>query len=118
MGQIGPTPWMYPKFQGAAFDIYLGYGEKQPPPHPSGKPLFRNVTLEDISVASAGVAEIRGFPENCLQGLILRNISIRAGTANWVCEKIDLDSLEVSNVYPPVTCTGDCVTIPTAMALE
>jgi hypothetical protein len=111
MGKIGPTPWMYPKAPGSAFLIGLSYGENTKPPHNkrSGKPLFRNVTLEDISVVSAGVAgQIRGFPEDCLEGLSLRNITVLGGAARWNCDNIDLDSLAVSNVRPPVSCRGGC----------
>jgi len=111
MGKLGSTPWMYPTAAGSAFLIQLSYGEHPVPDNRrSGKPLFRNVTLEDISVASAGVAGlITGFPEDCLEGLSLRNITISGGTAAWTCENIDLDSLVVSDVTPPVTCTGGCV---------
>mmetsp|Transcript_27325 Transcript_27325/g.64038 ORF Transcript_27325/g.64038 Transcript_27325/m.64038 type:complete len:575 (+) Transcript_27325:49-1773(+) len=117
MGRIGPTPYMYPTIKGAAFLLGLGYGKKKTPDHRSGKPLFRNVTLEDITVASADIAgQIVGFPEDCLQGLTLRNISVRGGTDDWRCEKVDLDSLEISDVYPPVTCKGGCVTATAVMA--
>ena len=113
MGKLGPTPWMYPKAAGSAFLIGLSYGE---PPVPgnkrAGKPLFRNVTLQDISVVSAGVAgQILGYPEDCLQGLSLKNITVLGGSAHWRCENIDLDSLDVSNVHPPVTCTGGCSSV-------
>jgi len=110
MGKIGATPWMYPKAAGSAFLIGLSYSAKKTPPTKrSGKPLFRNVTLEDISVASAGVAgQILGFPEDCLEGLSLRNITILDGAARWMCDKVDLDSLVVSNVHPPVSCKGGC----------
>eukprot|EP00536_Pseudo-nitzschia_multiseries_P019478 jgi/Psemu1/317009/fgenesh1_kg.5077_\ len=72
-------------------------------------PLFKNVTLSDIDVASAGVAgQIVGLPEDCLEGLTLRNLSVRGGAARWICQNVDLDSLVVSNVHPPVSCTGGC----------
>ena len=117
MGRIGPTPWMAPKAPGSAFLLGLGYGEKRPPRHRSGKPLFRNVTLEDISVVSAGLAgQFEGYPEDCMQGLVLRNISVGGEHAHWRCENIDLDSLEVSDVYPPIMCRGGCVTAPAVTA--
>lgn len=108
MGKIGPTKWMYPQAVGSALILGLSYGES-PALHPSGKPLLKNLTLENITVASAGIAgQLMGFPEDCLQGLTLRNMSVRGGTATWICQYVDLESLTVSNVYPPLTCTGGC----------
>mmetsp|Transcript_20854 Transcript_20854/g.42941 ORF Transcript_20854/g.42941 Transcript_20854/m.42941 type:complete len:143 (+) Transcript_20854:343-771(+) len=109
MGKLGPNPWMYPDRPGSAFIIELSYGHP-PPKRRSGAPLFFNVTFENISVESAGEAgKIVGFPEDCLQGLSLRNITIKGGAAKWTCDYIDLDSLDVFDVTPPVTCTGGCV---------
>ena len=106
MGHLGATPWMFPKAPGSAVMVSLAYGEA-PDPNRSGKPIFRNVTFEDISVASAGVAgQIVGFPENCLEGLTLKNITVSGGNATWLCDKVDLDSLVISDVFPPVTCGG------------
>ncbi len=111
VGKLGATPWMYPTAAGSAFLIQLSYGEHPLPDNRrSGKPLFRNVTLEDISVASAGVAGlITGFHEDCLEGLSLKNITISGGSATWTCKNIDLDSLVLSDVTPAVTCTGGCI---------
>ncbi len=108
MGHLGATPWMFPTAPGSAVLIYLTYGEHPAPDSKrSGKPIFRNVTLEDISVASAGVAgHIQGFPEVCLEGLTLKNYTVSKGNATWVCDKVDLDSLTISNVFPPITCGG------------
>ena len=109
MGQIGPTPYMYPDRPGTVFVIVLSYSNHTAPRNRSGKPLFRNVTIQDISAASAGVAgEIMGFPEDCLEGLALENIHIHGGNSDWICKYIDLQSLTVSNVEPPVFCEGNC----------
>jgi hypothetical protein len=110
MGRIGPTPWMYPRAAGSAVVIGLDYGDHTTPPEGrSGKPLFKNVTFQDIAAISAGVAgQIRGFPEDCLEGLSMKNVSIEGGTARWNCAYIDLDSLVLENVHPPATCRGGC----------
>lgn len=109
MGKIGPTPWMYPKAAGSAFLLGLSYGGKPPARGRPGKPRFRNVTFEDISVVSAGVAgRIEGLPEDCLEGLTLRNIDVIGGRATWICNNVDLNSLMVSNVNPSVSCMGGC----------
>ena len=103
MGELGPNPWMYPDQPGSAFIIELSYGHP-PPKRRSGSPLFRNVTFENISVELAGKAGHKvGFPEDCLQGLSLRNITIKGGAAKWTSDYIDLDSLDISDVTPPVT---------------
>mmetsp|Transcript_14668 Transcript_14668/g.40778 ORF Transcript_14668/g.40778 Transcript_14668/m.40778 type:complete len:141 (-) Transcript_14668:2435-2857(-) len=108
MGKIGPTPWMYPTAAGSALLLGLTYGEK-PPARRRGMPLFRNVTIEDIDVVSAGMAgRIEGLPEDCLEDLTLRNVEVRGGTARWLCRNVDLSSLVVSNVHPSVSCTGGC----------
>eukprot|EP00537_Pseudo-nitzschia_pungens_P013150 CAMPEP_0172386300 /NCGR_PEP_ID=MMETSP1061-20121228/3876_1 /TAXON_ID=37318 /ORGANISM="Pseudo-nitzschia pungens, Strain cf. pungens" /LENGTH=147 /DNA_ID=CAMNT_0013115643 /DNA_START=398 /DNA_END=840 /DNA_ORIENTATION=+ len=79
MGKIGPTPWMYPTAAGSALLLGLTYGEK-PPARRRGMPLFRNVTIEDIDVVSAGMAgRIEGLPEDCLEGLTLRNVEVKGG---------------------------------------
>ena len=109
MGKIGPTPWMYPKAAGSAFLLGLSYGGKPPARGRPGKPRFRNVTFEDISVVSAGVAgRIEGLPEDCLEGLTLRNIDVIGGRATWICNNVDLNSLTVTNVHPSVSCMGGC----------
>mmetsp|Transcript_17002 Transcript_17002/g.35524 ORF Transcript_17002/g.35524 Transcript_17002/m.35524 type:complete len:512 (+) Transcript_17002:159-1694(+) len=107
IGKIGPTPWMYPTAAGSVLLLGLSYKNNKPPAHRSGKPIFRNVTFEDIVVASAGVAgQIIGLPEDCLENLTLRNISVLGGNANWLCRNVDLNSLTASNVHPPVWCVG------------
>ena len=109
MGKFGPTPWMYPTAAGSAILLGLSYGDAPPSGGRSGKPLFRNVTFEDITVVSAGVAgQILGVPEDCLEGLTLRNISVIGGRANWICNFVNLNSLTVSNVHPAVSCSGGC----------
>lgn len=112
MGKIGPTPWMYPNASGSVLLLGLTYQGGSPPSKGrSGKPIFKNVTFEDITVMSAGVAgQIQGVPEDCLQGLTLRNISVLDGQANWICNHVDLNTLTISNVYPPVSCSGNCTT--------
>ncbi|OEU22184.1 pectin lyase-like protein [Fragilariopsis cylindrus CCMP1102] len=111
MGKIGPTPWMYPNQPGSVLLLGLSYGNGPPSKGRSGKPILKNVTFEDITAMSAGVAgKIQGVPEDCLQGLTLRNISVLDGEANWRCNHIDLSTLTISNVYPPVSCSGECTT--------
>jgi hypothetical protein len=112
MGKIGPTPWMYPDEPGSVLLLHLSYQGSSPPSKGwSGKPIFKNVTFEDITVMSAGVAgEIQGVPEDCLQGLTLTNISVLDGEANWTCNHIDLSTLTISNVYPTISCSGECTT--------
>jgi polygalacturonase len=114
MGKIGPTPWMYPTVPGYAFQVGLSYNSDANPSQRSGSPLFRNVTFEDILVTSAGVAgNFYGLPEDCLQGLTLRNVSILGGKASWNCDNVDLSSFHSDNVYPPLTCSGGCnITMP------
>ncbi|KAL3912045.1 MAG: hypothetical protein SGARI_001351 [Bacillariaceae sp.] len=114
IGKIGPTPWMYPDKKGTAIIVGLTYmsDNKHPPPdNRSGSPLFRNVTFEDITIASAGLAgDFRGLPEDCLQGLTLRNISVLddGGNNGWHCSNVDTDSLVVQDVSPAIHCTGNC----------
>ena len=122
MGRIGPTPYMFPKVPGKVFEIHLAYGES-PSNHPAGKPIFRNVTFEDITVVSAGVpGTIEGFSNDCLEHLTLKNITIGSNEENngrgrgiavaknhWTCRYVDLESLTVSDVYPPVSCTDGCI---------
>ena len=110
IGKIGGTPWMYPTSSGSVFLIGLTYGDiKNQSQHRSGSPLFRNVTFEDISVVSAGVAgHIQGLPEICLQGLTLRNISIHGGNAKWICNNVDLETLTTEQVFPHLSCTSGC----------
>ena len=108
---------MYPKAPGSAVMVSLAYGEA-PDPSRSGMPIFRNVTFEDISVASASVAgEIAGFPDDCLEGLTLKNVTVSEGNATWLCDKVDLESLTISDVFPPVTC-GGCDSEGSAHSIE
>jgi polygalacturonase len=108
MGKIGPTPWMYPTIPGYAFQVGLTYSDTHREQR-SGSPLFRNVTFEDIVVTSAGVAgSFHGLPEDCLQGLILRNVSVLGGEARWSCDNVDLASFVGDNVFPTLTCNGGC----------
>mmetsp|Transcript_40706 Transcript_40706/g.45875 ORF Transcript_40706/g.45875 Transcript_40706/m.45875 type:complete len:267 (+) Transcript_40706:870-1670(+) len=137
IGKIGPTPWMYPtQTSRFAFTIGLKYhrsSEKQRQQR-AGKPLFQNVTFEDITVLSSSsstaaadrvVGQFRGLPEDCLQGLTLKNISVvnndddagrpsklnsTSNTNKWICNYIDLHSLVISNVHPPISCSGGCTT--------
>ncbi|KAG7354121.1 endopolygalacturonase [Nitzschia inconspicua] len=109
IGKIGPTPWMYPEVPGYGFQIGLSYNSDANPSERSGSPLFRNVTFEDIVVTSAGVAgNFHGLPEDCLQGLTLRNVSVLGGKAQWNCDNVDLTSLRIENVFPPLSCNGGC----------
>jgi polygalacturonase len=108
IGKIGPTPWMYPTFPGYAFQVGLSYSDSHSQQR-SGSPLFRNVTFEDIVVITAGVAgSFHGLPEDCLQGLILRNVSVLGGEARWTCDNVDLSSFIGDNVFPSLICNGGC----------
>mmetsp|Transcript_22330 Transcript_22330/g.24892 ORF Transcript_22330/g.24892 Transcript_22330/m.24892 type:complete len:89 (+) Transcript_22330:97-363(+) len=81
IGKIGPTPWMYPtQTSRFVFTIglkYHGSSEKQRQKR-AGKPLFQNVTFEDITVLSSSsaadrvVGQFRGLADDCLQGLTLK----------------------------------------------
>jgi hypothetical protein len=104
---------MYPSTSGSAIIIGLGYqsdDSNNKPDRDCGKPLFRNVTFEDIIVESAGIAgQIIGFPENCIEGLTLRNITLLGGERQWICDHVDLSSLVIEDVYPStVSCAGKC----------
>jgi polygalacturonase len=112
IGKIGPTPWMYPDRTGIALIVGLTYqsdNPDHPPEHRSGSPLLRNVTFEDITIASAGQAgEFHGLPEDCMEGLTLRNITVLDQNTTWYCDNADSKSLTVEDVSPPITCADKC----------
>ena len=90
MGRIGPTPYMFPKVPGKVFEIHLAYGES-PSNHPAGKPIFRNVTFEDITVVSAGVpGTIEGFSNDCNEEDNGRGRRIAVAKNHWTCRYINL----------------------------
>ena len=102
---------MYPDVPGSAIIVELTYHNddgRYDPDSRSGAPIFRNVTFEDITAVSAGIAgHIHGLPEDCLQGLTLRNVHV-GGPASWWCQQVDLGSLTIDRVTPPLTCTSEC----------
>ena len=110
VGMVGDTPWMYPDARWSA--LMIDFDDTRPtnstPPH-----LWaRGVLLEDISVVSEKAPSHISGPDTCLAGLTLRNVTL-GRTERWLgCHNVDLSSLVVENVAPPLTCTGCSVQRP------
>ena len=66
----------------------------------------RGVGFEDISVVSEKAPSHISGPDTCLAGLTLRNVTL-GGSNHWLgCRNVDLSSLTLERVSPPLTCTG------------
>jgi len=103
LGRIGDTPWMYPtNAPGDAFhiDIVGKAGATVPPPTMEG------LTFEDISVvAVTTVGHIAGPAGSLIKNLTLKNITVENGSEPWgACRNVDLPSLVVEAVSPPLVC--------------
>lgn len=112
VGDVGATPWMYPKGTFGTFQLGLTYGD-QPPPHgsPSGYPVARNITFEDITVASSDTpGSITGLHDSCFEHLTLRNITFGVTRSlDWHCSNVQTSTLVSSGVKPPLSgCSGPC----------
>ena len=112
VGDVGATPWMYPKGTFGTFQLGLTYGD-HPPPHggPGGYPVARNITFEDISVASSDTpGSITGLKDSCFEHLTLRNVTFSVTTSpDWHCSNVQTSTLVSSGVKPPLTgCSGPC----------
>jgi hypothetical protein len=67
-------------------------------------PIFENVTFEDISATGAARAgSIAGFDGDLLTGLTFRNVSVPT-TKSWDCGFVDVASLTMFDVSPPLKC--------------
>ena len=66
----------------------------------------RGVVFEDISVVSEKAPSHISGPDTCLAQLTLRNVTLN-GSKQWLgCHNVDLSSLTVDSVSPPLMCTG------------
>jgi polygalacturonase len=108
IGAVGATPWMYPNSK--SYDVFalgLTYSGKAPKA-PSGVPLVRNITFEDIEITSAdSPGSITGLNNSCFEHLTLKNVSIRNLTskdASWGCSNVQLSTFTAQNVNPPINC--------------
>jgi hypothetical protein len=104
IGPVGDTPWMYPDAKWSA--LMIDFDDTRPtnatPPH-----LWaRGVLFEDISAVSEKAPSHISGPDTCLEGLTLRNVTL-GGSKRWLgCHNVDLSSLTVDSVSPPLSCTG------------
>ena len=108
IGAVGATPWMYPNSK--SYDVfalgltYSGNATKAP----SGVPLVRNITFEDIEITSAASpGSITGLNNSCFEHLTLKNVSIinlTSKVASWGCSNVQLSTFTAQNVNPPIKC--------------
>jgi polygalacturonase len=106
LGRIGDTPWMYPtNAPGDAFHIDIV--EHSPPVAGHSPPTIEGLTFEDISVVAVkSVGHISGPAGSLIKSLTLRNITVENATASWgACHNVDLASLVMEDVSPPLVCT-------------
>ena len=101
IGRVGDTPWMYPQDKASAFMIDFFDRNKTAP-----QTWVRGLTFEDISVVSAKSLGHFSGPASCIEGLVVRNVSV-GGPGGWGgCAGVDLASATVDGVSPPLTCKG------------
>ena len=108
IGQVGNTPWMYPdaKWSALMIDFDDTHDSRRPANSTPPQLWARGVNFEDISVVSEKAPSHISGPDTCLQKLTLRNVTL-GGSKHWLgCHNVDLSSLIVDNVSPPLECTG------------
>jgi polygalacturonase len=104
---VGPTPWMYPNNGRTRFGAFqLGLTYSGVPPKRSGTPYVRNVTFEDIHIASSGYpGTIAGLPESCFDQLTFKNVTFgkTINSSQWACKNVQASSFVHDGVDPPIT---------------
>jgi hypothetical protein len=110
VASVGPTPWMYPAVGRHAATKYgafqLGLTYSGTPRVHSGTPYVRNVTFENIHIASSGFpGSIVGLPESCFEQLSFINITFgkTVNSSTWNCKNVQVGSFAHQNVDPPFT---------------
>lgn len=108
IGQVGNTPWMYPdaKWSALMIDFDDLHDSRHPANATSPHLWARGVSFEDISVVSEKAPSHISGPDTCLAGLTVRNVTL-GGSKKWLgCHNVDLSSLIVDHVSPPLQCSG------------
>jgi polygalacturonase len=108
IGQVGDTPWMYPQAKWGALMIDFDdvHDSRRPANETPPQLWARGVTFEDISVVSEKAPSHISGPDTCLTGLTLRNVTLGSSKRWGGCQNVNLSSLTVESVSPPLTCTG------------
>ena len=103
IGKVGDTPWMYPQDTAAAFMIDFFDKNTTDP-----KTWVQDLTFEDISVVGAKHFGHFSGPATCIEGLVVRNVTI-GGVGEWQgCSGVDNATASIADVSPPLSCRG-CV---------
>ena len=116
IGPVGDTPWMYPDDRAGAFMIdFFDHNRSDP------VTWVRNIAFEDINVVSAKILGHISGPGSCIDGLIVRNLTVGKGRLNHVnattnilprqlgwggCTGVDRTDAVIDGVVPPLVCGG------------
>ncbi len=108
IGPVGNTPWMYPdaKWSALMIDFDDVHDSRGPGNYTRPQLWARGVVFENIMAVSEKAPSHISGPDTCLEGLTLRNVRL-GGSNRWLgCHNVDLSTLTVDSVSPPLNCTG------------